>query len=316
MAQKIYLSTYKLSVFEERTEVLLSKFNANEDFFDFFNLFMEDIYTNVKKTHSYQDQTVLHLTLDEPVTADKDKRIFYGYLSSGVGGDKYKVRTEGERATTFESNPEKHITFRNLFFYLQLPRDKNYGYLIIQKKRDLGAKGLIQKALNQFLKDKAYLKFSATINNLLNGRVFDRMMSEGSLKNIDFIKKTIPSTIDELYSKGLKKERGTLTTSVSAPSLGKYWKDLVKELYRRDYKKESLIELEGIDSLDEVEFELELNGKKKTFHVFAKSRTQPDVEISNDLELVDGEPTIASLVNVSESLITDMLTLKPNVSSN
>ncbi|ATP55537.1 hypothetical protein CPT03_03200 [Pedobacter ginsengisoli] len=315
MAQKIYLSTYKLSVFEEKAEVLLSKFNANEDFFDFFNDFMTDIYTNIKKTHSFKDRTVLHLTLDEPVTSDKSKRVFYGYISSGIGGDKFKVRAEGETTTAFEADPNKHVTFRNLFFYLQLPRDKNYGYLIIQKKRDLGAKGLIEKALNLYLKERGYLKYSATINNLLNGRVFDRMMTEGSLKNIDFIRKTIPSTIEDLYSKGLKKERGTLTTSVRAPSLGKYWKDLVKELYHKNYKKDSLIELEGLDKLDEVEFELELNGKKKTFHVFAKSRTQPDVEISDDLDIVNNEPTVESLVRVSESLITDMLTLKPNVSA-
>lgn len=315
MAQKIYLSTYTLKVTDRQAEVKLKNFNATEDFFDFFKDFMDEIYKNVKKTHSFKDRTVLHLTLDEPVKHDKAKRVFYGYISSGVGGDKYKVRAEGETEPAFEADPNKHVTFRNLFFFLQLPSDKTYGYLILQKKRDLGAKGLLEKALNLYFHEKGYKTFRASIYNLLNGRVFDRMMSEGNLKNIDFIRKTIPSTLEDLYERGLKKEKGTLTTSISAPALGKYWKELVKDLYKKDYK-ESLIEIEGMDTLDEVEFELELKGKKKTFHVFSKTRTQPDVEVSDDLDFDQNEPTTESLVRVSESLITDLLTLNPNVPTN
>ena len=317
MAQKnIYLSTFKLGIFEEKSEVLLSKFNVNEDFFDFFKAFMDEIFANVHKSTSYKDRTILHLTLDEPVVADKDTRTFYGHISSGIGGDRFKVRTEGETETAFESDPEKHITFRNLFFYVQMPIDHKYGYLIIQKRRDLGAKILLEKALNKYFRDKGYNRFSATINNLLNGKVFEKMMNDGKLKNIDFIKNTIPSTLDEFQSKGLRKEKGKLTTSISATSLGDYWKKLIKTIYKKQYTKDSLIEIEGLDNLDEVEFELELNGKRKTFHVLAKSRTLPDIEVSSDLSFSNGEPTIQSLVKVSETLISDLLTLKIHVPAN
>lgn len=313
MSKKIYLSTYSLKVFDRQEETLLMNFNGSEDFHKFFTDFMEDVYKNVKKTHTHSDRTVLHLALDEPAISTKSNRTVYWYISSGVSGDKFKVRKEGETETAFESN-NNHITFRDLFFYLQLPSDKTYGYLIIQKRRDLGAKALLQKALNTYLREKGYLNFNAKITNMLNGRVYERMMSEGNLKSIDFIKKTIPATMEQFYEEGPNTETGTLTTSIRAPfSLGPYWKNFINKVFNKEYK-ESIIELDdALDSFNEIEFELELNKKIKTFHVLSKGRTQPDVEVSNDLDFKDNEPTTESLVEVSASLIEDMLTLKPNV---
>jgi hypothetical protein len=317
MPKKIYLSTFSLKLFDRKEELLLKAFNGNDDFFDLFKDFADHIHQNVKKTHGYNDSVTLHLTLDEPIKYDRTNRFLYGYISSGVGGDRYKVRKAGETGTTFESDPDTDITYRNLFFLLKLPNDSKFGYLILQRKRDFGAKGSLQNALNQYLQEKGYNQYFAGIYNMLNNRVFERMMDVGNLKNIDFIKKSIPSTIESLYDKGLNKEKGVLTTSIrSSSSLSGYWKDFIKKYYNADHKN-SLVELsDGLDSLDEIEFELELKGKKKTFHILSKNRTLPDVEVSDDLEFNNNEPTIESLVKVSESLINDMLTLKPNVAAN
>jgi hypothetical protein len=318
MAKKIYLSTYSIKVLDRDAEVVLNQFNGKDDFYDFFKDFADHIYQNIKKTQALKDKVELHIMLDQPVKGDKDARHLYGYISSGVGGDRYKVRTNGETATKFESDPDKDITFRDLFFYLKLPLNSTFGYLILQKKRDFGAKTSIQRALNQYLKEKGYNHFIPVISNMLNGRVFDRMMSMGNLKNIDLIRKSIPSTIEDFYENGPKQEKGILTTSIRSPSsLSGYWKDFIKLLYTRDYK-DSIIELNGgMDSLDEIDFELELNGKKKTFHIKQKSKTLPDVEVSDDLEFnTANEPTPESMVRVSESLINDMLTLQPNVPTN
>jgi len=279
---------------------------------------MDDVFANVKKSPSFKDNTSLHLALDERAISNSSTRTVYGHVSSGVGGDKFSVRIEGQTNTEFKSDPNIHITFRNLFFYLQLPRDKTYGYLIIQKKRDVGAKRLLEKALNKYLREQGYSQYVAKINYMLNGRVYDRMMSEGNLKNIDFIKKTIPATMEQFYSDGPNTEKGTLTTSIRSPfSLSPYWKDYIDRLFKKEHRDSTIELLDGLDSFNEIEFELELNGKIKTFHVFDKGRTLPDVEVSTDLEFDEfNEPTVESLVNVSSSLIDDMLTLKPNVRQN
>lgn len=314
MAKKIYLSTYSLKILDRKTETLLSSFDGKTDFYDFFQKFTLAIFQNVRKTHSFSNKTVLHLTLDEKSENDDSSRVIYGFLSSGIGGDKFKVRAEGELKTTFEADPEKHITFRDLFFYLKIPRNQRFAYLIIQKTRDLGAKNSIEKALTNFLKENHYSEFEAKIYNLINGAVFTRMISQGNLKTIDFIKKKIPATLDDLMGNGENTTKGTFTTSLKAhKSLNNYWKDFINSIYLKS-SANSIIELKDYDdSFDEIEFELELNNKIKTYHVSARHRTQPDVEVSKDLDFENNEPTKESLVRVSESLIEELLTIKDYV---
>ena len=50
-------------------------------------------------------------------------------------------------------------------------------------------------------------------------------------------------------------------------------------------------------TLDEVEFELELNGKKKTFYVSNRTRIQPDVDVTRELDYgANGQPTMMMMM--------------------
>ncbi|MFD0794818.1 hypothetical protein ACFQZX_14420 [Mucilaginibacter litoreus] len=312
MANKVFLATYSLKIEHKKTATILSQFDGQKDFYDFLKKFLDEVFENVKATPSINDRSVLHLALDEPVKADLNKRALYGFLSSGVNEDKFIVREGDEKK--YISDPDKDITYRNLFFYIQLPIGKTSGYLIIQKKRDLGAKGLLTKSLNLFLREKGFNEYKLNASNLLNKRVYDTMMSKGRLKKIDFIKHSIPDTIEELYDNRNKvyTQRGTLTTTLkSRTSLSDYWKVLVHNIFIGK-NQNSVIELnDGSDQVDEIEFELEFNGKIKTFHVQQKSRTQPDIDVTSDIKFQNNEPTIESLVEVAEGLIEEILTLKP-----
>lgn len=311
MAKKIYLSTYSLKILDRKAETLLGSFDGRNDFYEFFKKYVDSIFQNVRKTHSFRNKTVLHLTLDSPAEYNDNLRVIHGFISSGIGGDKYKVREDGTTNTSFESDPEKHITFRDLFFYIKIPRNKNFAYLILQKTRDLGAKNSIEKSLTNYLKESHYPQFEASIFNLVNGTVFGKMLEEGNLKNIDFIKKKIPATLDDFLGAGETTTKGTFTSSIRAyRSLGDYWKNVVSSIYLGNTAN-SIIELKDHnDSFDEIEIELELNKKVKTFHVSARHRTQPDIEVSRDLDFQNNEPTKDSLIRVSEALISEILTLQ------
>lgn len=310
MARRILLSTYNIKVSNPSVnDVLLDQFDGKSDFVDFFNEFTTEVFKNVKKQASYNDRSVLHLTLDEPATFDKDSRTIYGYISSGVNEDKFTVRASDEKK--FESNPETDITFRSLFFYLQVPRGKTYAYLIIQKKRDLGGKNSLEKALRSYLTEKGYSGYNVSINNLLNARVYDKMMTQGNLKKIDFIKRTIPDTIEELVDQPKKEytQKGTLTTTIkSRTTLSKYWKEYIHKIFV-GINKNATIELNDSNEVDEIEFELELKGKIKTFHVIHKNRTWPDIDVTSDVIFENNIPTTESLVSISNDLINDILTL-------
>jgi len=312
MAHRILLSTFNLKLKNNSVdETILDQFDGTNDFFDFFKDFMSDIYKNVKKAPSHNDRSILHITIDEPAVVEKDKRRIYGFISSGLNEDKFTVR-EGDQKK-FESDPDTDVTYRNLFFYIEIPRGKRYAYLIIQKKRDLGAKGLLAKSLNLYLKEKDYQGYFVSISNLLNKRVYDKMMRNGNLKKTDFIKRSIPNTIDELYNSPKEySAKGTLTTTIqSRTSLSQYWKNAINKIFVGN-NQNSVIELnDGNDQVDEIEFELEFNGKIKTFHVVQKHKTQPDIDVTSDIIFEGNQPTVESLVSASEVLVNDILTLKP-----
>lgn len=69
------------------------------------------------------------------------------------------------------------------------------------------------------------------------------------------------------------------------------------------------IEIDGIDEeFDEIEFELELNGKRKTFYVAHKNRIQPDIDVTSQIVFDEqGQPIIQSLIAQSEELIEDII---------
>lgn len=318
MAKKsrIFFSTYSIRLNDRGTGVPFINFNGNEDFYDKLVEFTKQILSQFATAPSSAGLTTLHLTLDKPAVFDKDKRMIYGYLSSGISDEDYKVMDE-ENNLMFEGK-RNHRTFRKLFFYISLPLGQQYGYVIIQRKPSLGAKGILLNSINNYLQNLGYKNFKVSFSNMLNSRVYETMMKQGSLKRIDFIKHSLPATKEELIDNGPNTEKGTITTSIQARgSLSPYWKQVVDELFKREYK-DSVIELDdNIKDINEVEFELEFKGKKKTFHVLNRGRTQPDVEVTDEIEHDEENiPEEESLAQVAQNLIDDILTLDKDVQEN
>ena len=180
---------------------------------------------------------------------------------------------------------------------MQIPNGRNSGALILQKKAKYGIKTIFKRTINRYMREQGYQIYKVEVNNLLHGRVYRRMIEHGNLKKVELIKKRIPSTLEEYYENDGNPEEipGKLRTSMSSgTSLPKAYRNLVDSLFRDpDLER---VEINGIDEeFDELEFELELNGKKKTFYVANKQKIQPDVDVTSQLELnADGTPTTES----------------------
>jgi len=138
------------------------------------------------------------------------------------------------------------------------------------------------------------------------------MMDEGNLKKVEFIKRRIPGSIVDYYDRDGRPDEipGTLKTSMLSPtSLPDNFKRVVDDLFTNPDRER--IEIDGIDEgFDELEFELELNGKRKTFYVIHRNRIQPNIDVTRDLQYdEDGNPTTESLIEQSEILIREVIEL-------
>jgi hypothetical protein len=312
---KILLSTYLLKIQDrQKNDQILSHFNGTDDFFRIFENYLNSIFENILATVDTRKTTALHLTLDAPPTVDIENRRIYGHFSTGVSGEQYQIKDVETREDVLDVQ-RNHAAFRNIFFYAKMPTQRDNGALILQRKAKFGIKTVFKKTVNQYIREQGYQNYTVLVNNIVHGRVYRRMITDGNLKKIDFIKRRIPSSIEEYYRNGGTPEQipGTLKTSMLSSSLGSLpqnFKMFVDNLFTNPDRER--IEIEGVDEdFDEVEFELELNGKRKTFYVMHRNKIQPDVDVTSQIEFTEqGEPTLESLIQQSEELITDIIELR------
>jgi hypothetical protein len=312
--ERILLSTFLIKIQDNnRNDQILSHFNGTTDFLNLCRDYLTDIFSNIQNLSDSQAAISIHLTLEAPATVDLNGRTIHGYFSSGVGGEEYAIRDVQTRNTVLDVRPN-HAAFRNLFFYFYIPRGSNVGALVLQRKSKYGIKTILKKSINEYSRAQGYSNYKIHINNVLHGQVFRRMMDNGSLKKIDFVKRTIPSSIEAYFQNNGQQTQipGTLkTTFLSASSLPQAFKQFIERLYQNTANQR--IEIDGIDEeFDEVEFELELNGKKKTFYVSNRTRIQPDVDVTRELDYgANGQPTTESLIRETINLLNDIINMGP-----
>ena len=311
--EKILLSTYLIKIQDRQgNDQTLSHFNGTDDFYQTFQNYLSSIFQNILATADTRETTALHLTLDEPPTINEENRSIYGFFSTGVSGEQYQIRDVETREEVLAVQ-RNHAAFRNIFFYCKMPTQRDNGALILQRKAKFGIKTIFKRTINQYIREQGYQNYSVLVNNIVHGRVYRTMIRDGNLKKVEFIKRRIPSSIEAYYSNNGTPEQipGTLKTSMLSPtSLPDNFKTFVNNLFTNPDRER--IEIQGIDEdFDEVEFELELNGKKKTFYVMNRHRIQPTVDVTSEIDFnAQGEPTLESLITQSEELIRDVIELR------
>jgi hypothetical protein len=316
MDEKILLSSYVVKIKDlDKVYHNLSHIDGSVDFINLFQDFTNEIFTTIQKSSDIKGLHTTHLTLDEPIKHDnEDARRLYGFFSSGVSGEKYKVVDTTTNEKELEVEPH-HAAFRNVFFYLYIPPLKSTGYLILQRKAQFGIKLRLNSALNKYLQDKGLHRFRLELNNVIHNKVYRKMMDEGRLKRVELIKNKIPRSIEKFMENNeeLEQIKGTFKSSfTSRTSLPDTWKSYIDGLFKQRNSQNGTVEIQGLDNdYDDLEFELELNGKKKTFYMVNQQRIQPDVDITNNVEFKEGEPTVESLIQQAKELIEDITQIMP-----
>lgn len=313
MEERILLSTYVIKIIDnKKNNQYLSSFNGSDDFLLVFEKFSNYIFENVNQLKDKSGQNIIHLTLEEKPKLEKKERYLYGFFSSGIGGEKYKLKDITTNETVLNVN-KNHAAFRDVFFYLYIPKDKNIGYLILQRKNSFGIKTKLSPALNAYIAKEGYQNYYISINNILHNSVYRKMMDHGKLKKVELVKRKIPNNLEDYVNnnENYQETKGIFKTSFSSRnSLPDNWKEYIERLLKKE--RNETVEIEGLDeNFSDLEFQLDLNGKQKTFYVKNQHRTQPDIDVTANIEFIDDSPTVESLIKQSKELIEDLLEIKP-----
>ena len=269
MEERILLSTYAVKMIDNNKNTLhLNNFNGEDDFLILFQKFSNYIFENVNQLKDRSGQNTIHLTLEEKPIINENGRYLYGFFSSGIGGEKFRIK-DITTNTTVMNVDRNHASFRDVFFYLYIPKNKLLGYLVLQRKNSFGIKTKLSPALNAYMIKEGYQNYFITLNNILHNSVYQKMMKLGKLKKVELIKRKIPNNLEDYINnnENYQETKGLFKTSFSSRnSLPEEWKDYIDKLLRKE--KNETVEIEGLDeNFSDLEFQLDLNGKQKTFYI-------------------------------------------------
>lgn len=313
MNEKILLASYGITIKFKKENAYLSAFNSVDDFYPLLKKFLNYILTNINQLKDRSGNETIYLTLDQTPTFDDKRRICYGYFSSGISGDTYKVKEIATNEVLIDVDRNNHASFRDVFFYFSIPYNKSQGYLILQRKTNFGIKTKLLPALNGFLAKEGYIENDLSLKNLIHISVYKQMMKLGKLKKVELVKNKIPNSLEEYLSndENYLQRKGSFRTSFSSRSgLPENWKTAIDKLMRKE--RNETVEIDGLDdSFSDLEFQLEMNGKQKTFYIKNQQKVQPDIDVTSNIEFVNGLPTTESLVKNAEELIEEVIKIIP-----
>lgn len=75
------------------------------------------------------------------------------------------------------------------------------------------------------------------------------------------------------------------------------------ELYNSFDEEAEKIHFLDKGKFDEISFVLEYKGTTKTFYVRNKEKTRSNIDVSNQIEYVNGEPSMESMINVALEIL-------------
>ncbi|NJC28013.1 hypothetical protein [Neolewinella antarctica] len=315
--EKLVFATFSIKISQMGNPENLSSFDGNKDLLTFIEKFLVEIFNGDLKTEDFRGIKKFHLRIDQIIHTSEEDRCCYGYLSSGVSGDTYTIRNL-ENDTKVADVTSGDGAFKDIFFFFHIPLQKQTGFLVLQRKGNFGAKVALEKSLKKYMKSEGFNRHTINLYNLISEQVFDRMIQLGELMRVDLIKKYIPSDIKEYITNGenMSESPGKLKTTISTDSkLPDSWKRYLRRIYKSRGRYSDQYEVDGIsDQYEDIQFQLEYNGKSKKFHVVREGKTQPDVDVTQEYREKFGEEiTVHQLALLAKSTLQDIFGINGNL---
>jgi hypothetical protein len=305
---KVKLITYRISLTNKVNEKqTLSHFNGQEDLLNTINEFCNYIHKNIK---SYTDNVGNRrtFTIDGLQKIEDSKRVIHGFFDSALTGDKMKIKDNDTNSLIYDVK-NRDLQSRNFFFFIYVPKNSKYAFLVVQKKSNHGVKNVLENSFNDFLNLKGFIDFRAILEYAPDYNLLNRLIEFGELKEVKLITNKIFSSFDEQFEniEGVENS-GTFeeTFKFNKTSRSEKFKRQLFNLYKTTFKDYEQINVSN-KFYDEVSFLITLNGLSKTFYVKNKAKIRSDADVTDHLDFIDGEPTKNSLLNVSWKLIMTVL---------
>jgi len=303
------VSTFKFFVSNRSGEKhFLANLPGNLDFQDLFEEFCEDIFSNIKNFNEKgKDKS---LTLKEPHSTNQEKRSVFGRFDAGTTGDPVDINHPETNKTNYSVSAAE-LQARILNFYAQIPKNKQEGYIILQRKSAHSIQKSFEDCFNGFLIRKGFegdSKIKIKLTPAPNFKLMERMMNSGDLKEVNLHRNLIPTSFSELFEDSSNSNLGITITQLkfNKGAVKANIKEVLSSIYRKRYTGDEQVEIDG-NFYDEVTFTFYLDKVTKTFYVNDKSKIRSEIDITSMIDDIDqGEIPLDKFVEISEKLISEI----------
>lgn len=294
------LNIYKFELLNKiKEQQVLSFYNEEEDFLDTMDDFLSFIFKNIRDYIDTQGK-YRTFTLGQPQRKNQEKRIISGFFDSAYTGESGKVKDRGTNTVKF-SVDKKDLFCKDFFFLIYVPKGKKYGFLIVQRKENHGVKSIFESAFNNFMRMKGVSNYNLILKQAPPRYFIQNFLENGRLKEFKLVEDDSNEKFSEQRFDFGREERIFKVNVKSRES--HILKEVLIELYNSFDVEAEKIHFLDKGKFDEVSFVLEYKGTTKTFYIRNKEKTRSNIDVSSQIEYVNGEPSMESMINVALEIL-------------
>jgi hypothetical protein len=192
----------------------------------------------------------------------------------------------------------------NFSFYL--PRNtsagqRKRGLLLLSRFNTLGVRGLTIPHLRQYFANR-FPSFTLEISRVVPKIVLETILSQGSLKTIRLIKKSLPSDIADALSESDRKNVQDIELVIHSKRRS-YFKgiDWLMRTIEGNATASEIITIPSFEH-DDIKLEIEMDGRMRTVDLGNTAKLSSNIEIANITPGPDGHPKLDDWLREADDL--------------
>ena len=300
---------YRISIKNKRKEEqILNYFNGQEDFLDVCN----DYYVSLKEEKvTYFDNSGNKRTfsITSKIVRNDKERLLVTHFDSAYTGKEIDIRDGNSNLLNYAVGKDE-LQSRKLFSHAYFPSNAKYAYIVFENKSNLGVKVIFEQELQKFINRSGFTDFRVKLEPALNFQYLSNILDKGKLKKVRLINYRYSNEMQlslwnklELNSKD-QEVRELKFSNHTENDLFKF--ELFKLFFSQLHVDEKIVFMSKYE-VDEISFEINYKGSSKTFYLKNKNRMRANIDVSNRLKYLGGEPTYESMKDVSLDLIHETI---------
>lgn len=191
MAHEIKLEVYNIKLHKKNSkeEIDLGSFFEGKDIFKFFQNYVKDFDSlqdveNQKKTMMIQEKSL---------TINKLKRHIYGIMECGSYGIESEIvdRKTGDKKYNKRKDDSDIMPF---YFLIKIPVEGNVGFLILERKSNLGIGTVIREHFNDYF-SHWYKDYSVSFSPQVSKGLYKKFLKDGKVQTITLRRLGLPKDL-------------------------------------------------------------------------------------------------------------------------